>query len=411
MSNSPLYVGRRFWVDDAPRGARTYPRLTGRHDTEIAIVGGGMTGALAAHAFASAGVATTLLEAAHVGRGSTAASSALLLQEPDQELRRLAKQYGMATSRRMWELSRDSARELVSLLERLRISCGLQRRDSVYYAGRAEIDDLRREHALRRRLGFGATWLEPGALRRLTAITAPGAIRTTGGAQFDPYRACLGVAAAAARAGAGIFEQSPVRRITPTRDGVDVYTTGGVVSARRVIVATGYATEDFKPLAGRFEMYRTYVLVTEPVDAARRREIGLGDVMLWNAERPYHYARWTSDRRLLLGGSDRLVAPGQRRRQQLRTATAALRDYFEERLPGMIGVATANAWEGLFAVTPDSLPYVGPHRRYPHHWFALGYGGNGLTFAHLAARLLLERWQDRASRDHDLFAFDRMPRR
>jgi glycine/D-amino acid oxidase-like deaminating enzyme len=58
-------------------------------------------------------------------------------------------------------------------------------------------------------------------------------------------------------------------------------------------------------------------------------------------------------------------------------------------------------------MTPDSLPYVGPHRRYPGHWFALGYGGNGMTFGFLAARLLLERWQGIRSPDHALFAFDR----
>ena len=100
----------------------------------MAIVGGGITGALVAHAFASAGIATTLLEGSLVGRGSTAASSALLLQEPDLELMELAKRYGLATSRRIWERSRESARELVALFERLHIRCGLKKSDAVYYA-------------------------------------------------------------------------------------------------------------------------------------------------------------------------------------------------------------------------------------------------------------------------------------
>jgi glycine/D-amino acid oxidase-like deaminating enzyme len=58
-------------------------------------------------------------------------------------------------------------------------------------------------------------------------------------------------------------------------------------------------------------------------------------------------------------------------------------------------------------MTPDGLPYSGPHRRYPQHLFALGYGGNGMTFGFLAARMLLERWQGIHSPDHDLFAFGR----
>ena len=87
-----------------------------------------------------------------------------------------------------------------------------------------------------------------------------------------------------------------------------------------------------------------------------------------------------------------------------------LRAHFETQLPALAGVETSLAWEGLFAMTPDSLPYIGPHRRYPRHWFALGYGGNGMTFGFLAAKLLLERWQGGASRDHALFEFGRTRR-
>ena len=68
-----------------------------------------MTGALIAHAFASAGVATTVLEAGGVGQGSTAASSALLLHEPDLELTELTTRYGLRASRRIWQLCRESA--------------------------------------------------------------------------------------------------------------------------------------------------------------------------------------------------------------------------------------------------------------------------------------------------------------
>jgi glycine/D-amino acid oxidase-like deaminating enzyme len=208
-----------------------------------------------------------------------------------------------------------------------------------------------------------------------------------------------------------VFERSAVRRIEQAHDGVCIRTRQGTLHAERVIVATGYATAQFRPLAGRFRMYRTYVLATEPIDRTQRDDIGLSDVMVWDTERPYHYARWAPEHRLLLGGEDRLVRPGQRRRQQSKAAARVLRAYFEARLPGLAMVRTEGAWEGLFAMTADSLPYIGPHRRYPHHWFALGYGGNGMTFGFLAARLLLERWQGLTSRDHKLFEFARLRRK
>jgi glycine/D-amino acid oxidase-like deaminating enzyme len=366
-----------------------------------------MTGALVARAFAEANVRVTLIEAALVGCGSTAASSALLLQEPDLGLHELRKRYGPTASRRLWRLSQDAARDLIALMQRLDIRCDLTRPDTIYYALRAQgYEQLTREFELRTREGFHARWLSPGRLRTITGIPGRGAIMTRG-AQFDPYRACLGLLQAASASGAQIFERTPVRRIDARRDRVKLHTRDGVIEARRAVIATGYATPYFRPLAGRFRMFRTYVLATERMNAAQRAELGLSDVMVWDTDRPYHYARWSADHRLLLGGADRRVHVGQRRDQQFRTATGELRTYFETLLPALAELGTEAAWEGLFAMTPDSFPYIGPHHRYPGQWFALGYGGNGMTFGFLAARLLLERWQGQLSADHQLFGFDR----
>jgi glycine/D-amino acid oxidase-like deaminating enzyme len=412
VRQSALRAGAPIWLDDGERPRQRYPRLRGDRQTDVAIVGGGITGALVAETFARAGVAAIVLEAALVGRGSTAASSALLLQEPDRSLVHLGQRYGAAAAKRIWQISHDAVRGFLDTVQRLRISCAVVERDAVYFATRADaVRRLEREFAARRRAGFHGTWLTPGDVRRLTAIPARGAIRTAGHAQFDPYRACLGLLRAAAASGAEIFERSAVTRIAPTiasgRDGVRVYTRHGRVDARRVVIATGYATAQFRPLTGRFRMYRTYVLATEPLSRAQRRDLGVGDVMLWDTERPYHYTRWTPDRRLLLGGADRPIRPGFQRSVAFRRATSDLLAEFESWLPGLGTVDIDAAWDGLFATTPDSLPYIGPHHRYPGHLFALGYGGNGMTFAFLAARLLLEYWQGIASPEQRLFAFGR----
>ncbi len=367
-----------------------------------------MTGAVIAHTFAAAGVSVALLEAGRVGRASTAASSALLLQEPDLGLTQLIRRCGAARATRIWELSRDAVRQFVRVLKQLPDDSRLAERDTIYYAATAEAARrLRVEQRRRIEAGFDAEWLTAGALRRAAGIPGFGAIRTEGNAQLDPYRACIGLVKAAAASGAAIFERSPVTRIDADRGRVRVYTRRGRVDARRVVVATGYATSRFKPLAGRFSMYHTYVLATERLRQSQRREIGLADVMAWDTERPYHYARWTADNRLLLGGGDRRVQAGGRRAAQFAAATRALRDDFERLLPALAEVQIETAWEGLFALTPDSLPYIGPHHRYPGHLFALGYGGNGMTFGFLAGRILLEQWRGITSPDHDLFRFGR----
>jgi glycine/D-amino acid oxidase-like deaminating enzyme len=269
---------------------------------------------------------------------------------------------------------------------------------------------LRRECERRRRAGFSASWMSPAALLSATGIDGAGAISSHGNAQCDPYRACLALLEAASQRGARVFERSRAMRVYRTGAGVTVRTARGRISAASVIIATGYATPAFKPLVGRFLMKHTYVLATRRVSRRERRTIGVGDVLLWDTARPCHYLRWTDDGRLLLGGGDRPLVSPARRRQAFAESTAQLREQFSRVLPALKNIPIARTWEGLFAITPDGLPCIGAHRRYPRHLFALGYGGNGMTFGFLAARLLLDAVRGIANPDLDLFAFNRFTR-
>jgi len=401
--NTPLWLAR----NSTPRHSR-FPILTRELDVDVAIVGGGITGAALAWRFADAGARVALVEAAGVGRGSTAASTALLMQEPDTDLTELTRRYGWRRARRIWQLSFAATNDFVDTLTRLRIKCDLVRHDSVYYTTRREeVPRLRDEHRRRRAAGLGVQWLEGAALERVVGFDAAAAIRTRGNAQVDPFKACAGLMAAAARAGAHVFERSPVTSIRPSSHDVAVRTRRGTIRADRVIIATGYATPYFKPLHARFRMLNTYVVATRRLTPAERRRIGPGAVMLWDTERPYHYARWTPDHRLILGGRDRNVVLKRQRQRALDEGTRAVQADFSRLYPALADIAVDYRWEGLFATTPDGLPYIGPHRRYPRQLFALGYGGNGMTFGFLASRLLLDWYRGDRSKDHALFAFSR----
>src|SRR5258706_10131875 len=140
--DTPLWLGR----DSAARRAR-FPPLTRQLDVDVAVVGGGITGAALAWRFADAGVRVALVEAARIGRGSTAASTALLMQEPDIDLAALVERYGTARAHRTWQLSVEATHDFVATLTRLPIKCDLVRRDSVYYPQeQTDVSRLRGEH-------------------------------------------------------------------------------------------------------------------------------------------------------------------------------------------------------------------------------------------------------------------------
>jgi glycine/D-amino acid oxidase-like deaminating enzyme len=120
-------------------------------------------------------------------------------------------------------------------------------------------------------------------------------------------------------------------------------------------------------------MCTTYVIATGGASEGLREQLVGGDLMFWDAERAYHYFRWTDDRRILFGGEDRPVPRGPRARHKaLVTAAQALSRQLVQIYPAAVALTIAHAWEGLFATTPDGLPYIGAHRDYPRHLFALG---------------------------------------
>jgi glycine/D-amino acid oxidase-like deaminating enzyme len=404
-----LRLERPIWLDKVHAAVPRYPQLSKQIDVDVAIVGGGVTGAAVAWRLASSGLRVAVLEARRVGRGSTAASTALLMQEPDEDFGRLRERYGRKAAARIWQLSRKATRDMVSTLRRLDIRCALAERDSIYYTlDQEDVRLLRQEHRARQAAGVAGTFLSPSGVRRATGFAGHAAIRTTGNAEADPYKVCVGLLHSAEAHGAAIFERSPVHRTRRVGGAIELEAARASVRASHVVVATGYATAEFKPLIGRFRMLHTYVIATERLPARLRTTLGLRHVMLWDTERPYHYARWTEDHRLLLGGADRPRVRGTARRRLVRAGAAAIRDYFVGLYPVLRDVSIEYAWEGLFATTPDGLPYIGPHRRYPRHLFALGYGGNGMTFGFLAAQLIAEHLDGGSSNDLDLFSFGRL---
>ena len=398
-----LRSGRPVWLD-RPLSKRTYPKHHGHIEVDVVIVGGGITGAICAYLFADAGIRVALLESKLVGRGSTIASTALLMQEPDRDFGDLAKRFGRAATREIWRSLARATRDLTKTIRALKMDVGLCACDSVYFTVDPEkVKGLRKEFKARKAAGLPGRWLSAHALYKMTALKAEAAIATPGNAQVNPVRTCHGFLAAAARRGARIFERSHARSVKASQAGVVVRTAGGTISASRIIVATGYATSEFRGLVGRFRMKDTYVLATRRLRTPSGRL-----VMAWDTDRPYHYLRWTDDGRLLFGGEDTVHRTVKGSRQRMAKGRVRLLAYLAEVYPHFADEKPEYAWEGLFAQTPDGLPYIGEHSRYPRHLFALGYGGNGMTASFLAAKTLVDMYQGRDK--GNLFAFDRARR-
>jgi glycine/D-amino acid oxidase-like deaminating enzyme len=160
-----------------------------------------------------------------------------------------------------------------------------------------------------------------------------------------------------------------------------------VVTSKHVVVATGYEVVTLLPELP-VSLHTSFALVTEPVPGLYRRfPDGL---LFWDHDDPYLYGRTTDDGRLLVGGKDEPYRDPLRRRRALPAKTRSLAAAVPKRLPRLGEVEVAASWAGTFAETPDGLAYIGGHSSLPRCQFALGFGGNGITYSALAAQYLAD---------------------
>ncbi len=387
----------------------TYPALDADAECEIAVIGGGITGALAADALAGAGISTLLLDRRDFGWGSTSATTALVQYELDTSLHRLAAEAGEMRAVECYRAARGALDALDALVGSLDADVGYARRPSLYLASRASHRRaFAREHALRTRHGFD---VELWNRRRIAAVfpfERAAALFTGAAAELDPYRLTHALIARSVARGLRAHDRTEVTAIDleadrrPARRVRLVTGQGRVVRARGVVFATGYETQA-RLRQPTVSLRSTYALASEPVADLTGWH---GRALIWESARPYLYLRTTDDDRVIVGGQDDDFVSPRRRDAALPARAATLYRRFRRLFPG-IRFEPAFSWAGTFAETADHLPYIGPRPDYPNAWFAAAYGGNGVSFGVLAAEIIRESVLGRDHPAAALFGFDR----
>ena len=401
--------GRRFWAErTSPQRRRKYPAFRGKDDVDAVIIGGGLTGCMAAALFASNGARVVLLEAERLADVGTASGLGAILPEPDALFRRADDLAGRRPARTAWQEARRSALDLASTLRRMSIKADLSPASLVLNAPRAEDAVLaRKEQQARKSAGIDAPWLAPAAAHAVIGTDSAGAIRIRDAFTFDPVRAALGLAAGAERKGARIFEQSPVRRTRFTRKHAEVVLASGSIRARLIFVATATPGALFSQLRRHVRVLDGYAVVTHPLTAAMRRETGQRIAVMTEVGEDRPWLRWMPEDRVMFAGAVAAPVGSRLRDKAVVQRTAQLMYELSLRHPVISGLPAAWGWRVPVAYTPDGLPWIGTHRNYPFHFFALALGWHGESLAWFAARAALRHWQGESRTADDQLGFSR----
>jgi glycine/D-amino acid oxidase-like deaminating enzyme len=404
----PTRYGESPWIHEFPRARRPdFPRLRGEHTCDVVIVGGGLTGCAAAYACAMAGLRPLVIEADRVGQGSAGRSAGLLLADPGPLFRDVVGSHGLRAARRVFETWARGASDGAALLKRLKVPRGVTALSDVMASLRGDDKQLARELAARDEAGLPARWLPERQARTATNLDTHAALRVPYGFGVDPLQACVVVATAAARRGAAFFEKSQVRKVKALRKSVEVTTADAIVRAETVIVTTGIATAEFGPLRRHFKRRETYLVMTAPVPAAVRKQLAPADATVRDMRTPHHRVRWTADQRLIVSGADQDETPSRKRDALLVQRTGQLMYELLMMYPAISGLQPQYGWHLPYGETADGLMYIGPHRNYPHHLFALGGGGDSISGAFVAARILARAVRGQVDKADEVFGWTR----
>ncbi len=391
-----------FWSirDGLPQ---SYPSLREDLACEALVVGGGITGAMAAFHLAEAGVRTVLLDKRDVGTGSTCGSTGLLQYEIDLPLRELARRVGTERATRAYRVNYEAIGKIERLAHSNKIQCDFTRRPCLYLGRKeSEAEAFVEEFELRRQLGFDLQLWSRRDCERHFPFSRPCALFSENAAQVDPYRLTHGLLAAASRRGLRIYDRAPVASFMPERKGIQVRTEAGfVVKARRVVLAAGYESMKYaRGEAGRLKS--TYALVSEPAKDGQ----WFRQCLIWESGMPYLYMRGAEDGRVIIGGEDVNLVNARRRDALIGRKTKTLLRKFSAMFPER-QIEVAYAWAGTFGETKDGLPYIGENPGLRHAYFALGYGGNGITYSLIAAEIIRDLFLGRRNPHAAVFKFGR----
>lgn len=380
-----------------------YPRLNKNLKTDVLILGGGITGAIMAHYLVKNNISCIVADARTIGLGSTCASTSLLQYQIDVPLSKLAQKVGKAAAIRAYQLCAEAVDTLEEMASELQFSL-VERKKTLYYASNAKdkmlVDE---EYDLHRAAGFDVEYWDERTISHHMGFSAPAAIYSNHSAQVDAYMFTHALLQQSMRKGLQVFDRTNIVKFTHSRNHSRVYSEQGFsIEANKVIYATGYEAVRFVPKKV-VDLHSTYAFASEHQE---QQDQWFENCLIWETKEPYLYMRTTSDKRIVVGGRDEKFYNPSRRDRQVKAKTKSLAKDFGKLFP-QIEMTPEFSWTGTFGSTRDGLPFIGECPGVANGLFALGFGGNGITFSTIAAQLITDALKGRKNRDSNLFSFNR----
>jgi glycine/D-amino acid oxidase-like deaminating enzyme len=394
---------RSYWLglDDYEPGSP----LTEDLEADVAIVGGGFTGLWSAYHLLKEDpdLTVVVLESSAVGYGASGRNGGFAMTLVHRSLQALVASVGKEQALAI----HHAAAEAVHTIERVCADEGIGADlmpNGLLVVSNTPLQDehIEGEAKLAKELGIDSIRLldREEIQARVHSETFRLAIEEEPCVLLNPARLARGLRDAVVRMGGRVFEKTAVDEVTQSADAVTVRTSGGVVRARRAILAANGYSECFPALRNRVTPFYSYILLSEPLSEEQWGRIGWQGREGMEDRRTFlHYFRPTIDGRMMWAGRDAPYHPDGPDPSYDRDEHVfrRLEETFRWTFPQLSDVTFEYRWGGPLGVTSDFLPRAG--------WldgnrvaYAFGYNGHGVAITCLLAMavrdLIMERDSD-----------------
>ena len=377
--------------------APVHPELQGEVETDVCIIGAGYTGLSTAISLLENGFKVVLVEAAKVGFGASGRNGGQIVNSYSRDIDVIERTVGAKEAKLMGDMAFEGGRIIRERITKYNIDCDLK--DGGVFAAftKKQMGHLESQKKLWER--YGHTQLELMDAKRIRDVVGTenyiGGMLDMSGGHIHPLNLALGEAAAVESLGGVIYEQSPATRIERGANPV-VHTPNGRVKAKFIVVAGNAYLGNLVPeLEAKTMPCGSQVVATEPLSAEVARSLIPNDYCVEDCNYLLDYFRLTSDKRLIYGGG---VVYGARDPANIE---AIIRPMMLKTFPQLKNVKIDYAWTGNFLLTLSRLPQVG--RIGDNIYYSQGCSGHGVTYTHLAGKVLGEALRGQAER-FDAFA-------
>jgi glycine/D-amino acid oxidase-like deaminating enzyme/nitrite reductase/ring-hydroxylating ferredoxin subunit len=359
-----------LWLATAAR--TDYGRLEGDVETDVAVLGGGITGLTTALLLKRDGARVVVLERRQIGSGVTGCTTAKVTALQQTTYRQLLRRHGSDGAATYAEASLAGVELVAVLTAEEGIECDLERRPAFTYAAEeGQRSTVESEHDAASAAGLPVKLVEDVDLPYATH----GAVRLDDQIQLHPVAYVQGLARVVDGDGSDVFENSAALEVdsgAPCR----IRTDGGTVTARQVVVATHYPLLDRGLFFARLEPTRSYCIAARiPGPPPQGMAISAGEAT--RSVRSHGEA-------LIVGGEGHITGARKAKPERYRQLEEFARNHWS-------ATEITHRWSAQDPVSWDLLPVIGRYHPGSSRLFvASGFHKWGLSSATFGASIIAD---------------------